>query len=370
MSTDLELLCRHWDSAVRDPPGRRLPLPVRKEFADIQKISERIDGNHWPPSEIQCSDRDSADYLRLKSTDPGAAAIVSRSLTVFLVADEIVMDGLDVADMDALPIEYQALIRYRNAQEVTHSAVYSRVASFTLPPDEFDAATQIACTHPAIVGMRDWARKYMQQGGPTVLHLMVCALFEVLAFSALFVVPHVMKKTGNCPAFSDANETISRDETTHMDSGAASVRCAFANASLETKRALMRVSSKTMAEGYEAVVPLLTWVFEGGAKILGVDLESALAWTRFCCNRYAREVNCNGDFTAAGWTLPFPADEKSSLPWMDLLSVDSCNQRSQFFERATLSYDKKLPAGALKVPADMARRLQEGADFCDKLLSR
>jgi ribonucleotide reductase beta subunit family protein with ferritin-like domain len=365
---ELAALDAHWHANVVDPPDRLGPIPIRLEFADVVVRTDRIDGNHWPPNEIRCVPKDRESFVRLQKTAPGSAQIVARTLAVFLTADEAVMDGLDVLDMAQLPIEYRNLVRIRNAQEVGHSRVYGNVAIFTLNPDEFAAAQGLARGHPAIAAMRQFAVKYMSPGACVVLHLLVCGVFEILAFSALFIVPHMLKKTGACPAFTNANESISRDETEHMDSCADSLRCAVASASLAVRRALVNVVLGIIVEGYDTTLPLLNWVFENNAKLLGVNLTTALEWTRFCCNRFLTQLNINGDFDDAGWRLPFPDDEQCTLPYMELLAVDSCNQRPNFFEVVSLQYDKLLPPGAFAVPDDAAERHDATLAACRKML--
>jgi hypothetical protein len=74
-------------------------------------------------------------------------------------------------------------------------------------------------------------------GQPAYRQQLALGVFEVVTFSALFVVPHALKKTGVCPTLSDANVLISRDESDHMDAAAAMMQESFGTAPLEVRAA-------------------------------------------------------------------------------------------------------------------------------------
>lgn len=353
--TDVQVLQKYYDEVVADR-GRRLPLPADPRFPETVRLANRIDGNHWPASETVPSAQDRATFERLRQKSPETAEIVVRTLTVFLGADEIALDGLGEMQ-DVRKKEVEDSIKRRANQEVTHSQVYSNLAQCILDPATYERARALDAEHPALVHLRAWMRKEIV-GQPAYKQQLALGVFEVVTFSALFVVPHALKKTGVCPTLSDANALISRDESDHMDAAAAMMQESFGTAPPEVRAAAAREVCRALQEGCAAVDPMLRWVFETG-KVVDVGYAEAQKWTHYVCNRFMQKFNRLGQFSDCSGAV-FPAAAKCPLPWMEMLSVT--NTRVNFFEVLVGTYDKMASAQTMRLPSSAEMAEWEAVD--------
>lgn len=348
-TADENMLQQYWDHTVADPPERRLPLPRDGRFPETVRLGARVDANHWTATETIPNSVDRETFERLRARAPGAAEVVVRMLAIFLGADEVVLGALGKIDPTQLrKKEVEVTIVRRQNQEVTHSEVYSNLAQCILDPATYARTQELDATHPAAAGLRRWVAENTQ-GRPPYKQQLALGVFEVVTFSALFVVPHALKKTSVCPTLSNANQLISRDESDHMDVAAAVMQEAYGTAPATVRAAAVREVRRLLESGCAAVDPMLQWVFETG-KVVDVGLEEARAWTRYVCNRFMRQVNRLGQFDGSGGAEPvFPEVVECPLPWMELLSVP--NERANFFEVAVAQYDKMVGPETLALPS-------------------
>ena len=324
-------------------------------MADVVWCREKLEGLQWPSREIETSLLDRDNYLRLKATDAGAAGVVQRTITVFLVADRIVGQHFEAVPQEDLNHEINCVFVLQEAQEIIHEVVYAKVADIVLPEVDRAEAQTWADQHPAIQDVVAWA-KHHTQNGATYEKIAARVAFELCLFTSLFVVPHVLRKTCAISAFIESNETISRDETFHVKSGAIILGSAFREAPAAVRSEAAERLREIFQSAATACKKTIEWVFQG-ERIGAFGYASAVLWLEYNVDEVMRML---GEYGLP--CDPLYRHSRDAVPeWLFTIGTVSDNQRPNFFETKALQYSMEFPENAFRLVAGTEELAQETA---------
>lgn len=347
-----EKIHRHWITQVNDPKGHLQVVPPRHGFEEVAKYTQLLTELMWPPREISNQGVDAEHFEHRIEAD--AQQVVYRTAVYFVVADKVVGELLEDATEDyrgeKLPFVCTLLNKAQEGQEVVHVFVYQNIITQCFPRGFQNRAFKEAGLATAIQGLQQWARGLSTEDVPIFVRVAARTAFELVTFTALFMVPHELKKNGLMPTFTNANERIAPDETNHAKAGLAMYRAFFSEAlgtPGELREDANRVLEAIMRSCYEAALPLFEWVFEGGARVGSITKESALEYTRRTVNVMLED---------SGAHLVFDESKKSAnvTEWLSSIMMERM-ARTNFFEEDGLTYSKEYSETAFKISEDGGR---------------
>lgn len=340
---DAAAIHRHWVDRVNDPADRVVGIPPRKEFQGVYGYIVALTTMQWPITEISDQGVDCDHFMAM---DPGSRQIVERIIALFVVADKIVEDALEATgaepdDGERLPLEYAMLIRSQEGAEVVHYYVYNLLVAMCLPPDRRPVVYELARGHPAIQQLVRWMQRWTAPERPLYIRNAARTVFELVVFTAQFMVPHELKKNSQMPSFTNANERIAPDESMHAACGFEMHRAAFGEAigTPGPVRAAANAGLTFLVRScYDAALPLFSWIYEGGARMNSITEARALEYTRGAANTLLRGVGAEPAFVSN-------AEDPQVSSWLRSLTLERMG-RTNFFEDDALAYSKKFSEDA------------------------
>jgi ribonucleotide reductase beta subunit family protein with ferritin-like domain len=192
-----------------------VPFPPLPSLKGLEDMYEQQQANIWTARELSfAQDRDFFDRLT-----PSEQHVVGMVLAFFASADgmaaKVQKSFLNV--FDAIP-EAARLLRFQTMMEDIHAETYLKSLKSVLTDDI--QVLQLAfglVSVPEVKDKIDWARQYMNDDTlPLSVKMFAQACNEGIMFSSSFTILFYFRSKGVLPGISRANELISRDEFTHV----------------------------------------------------------------------------------------------------------------------------------------------------------
>lgn len=356
----------HWLERVNDPKDHLQVVPGRRGFESVTKFTHLFTELAWPAREITDQQIDQTHFE--ERLTPMAQQIVYRIIAFFAKGDKLVNDMLGDTDAEyhgeLLPLECELLDKTQEGQEVVHMLVYHDLIARCLPAHLQKKIFEEVELAEAVRSLCEWAKQYCSKDVPIFVRSAARTAFELVTFTAQFMVPHELKKNGLMPTFGNANERIAPDETNHAKAGMNMHRVFFSDAlgtPPEVRDNANRVLEFILQSCYEAAQPLFEWIYEGGAHIGSISKSSALEYTQ-------RTVNVM--LPTAGARPIFDESNASTevTEWLSSIMMERMS-RTNFFEENALAYSKEYSATAFLVPEKPSEDAESISDMFTKMIT-
>ena len=301
------------DPLLTPDDNRFVIFPVK--YNDIMEMYKKQVDCFWTQSEIDLSK--DLNHWNEKLTDE-ERYYISMILAFFAASDGIVSENLACRFMKDVQIsEARLFYGFQNMMEGIHGLTYSiLIDTYIKDTTEKDKLFHAIDNFPCIKKKSDWAQKWIHDNrSGFATRLVAFACVEGIFFSGAFCSIFWLKKRGLMPGLTFSNELISRDEALH---------CEFAI--LLYSKLLKKIPKSKIHEIIREAVEIETeFICEAlPCRLIGMNSGLMTQYIQFVADRLCLQLGVDKIYEVS-----------NSLPWMELISMDS---KTNFFEKKVDAY--------------------------------